>query len=250
MLPVYICDDNERMRTELSEEIERQILIREYDMKLVLSTDCPEEIIEKVEKNRERGIYFLDVDLKLEKMDGFSLGKMLRELDFGGYIVYVTSHADLAYKTFEYHLEAMDYITKGNQLEMIASVRRCLSSIVEKISKETEQPCGQMFTIRDHKKVKMVPIKDILFFETSSKKHHIILYTQCERIEFSGNMKELEGRLTEGFLRTHRSYLVQTCKIREIDLKRLEIILINGQSCYIARNKKKEIEKYTKRVSD
>lgn len=245
MLPVYICEDDLRMQETLASEIRRQIMIQEYDMEVVICTDNPEEILEKTASINQRGLYFLDVDLNHDQMDGFSLGSQLRIRDPRCYIVYVTSHTDLAFKTFEYHLEAMDYIPKGDCLNMVASIRNCLSCIVHRLTEETAYTDEEVFTVRENTTVKIVPLKDILFFETSPKKHRLILHTACERIEFTGNLLEIEERFTQGFLRSHRSYLVNTAKIKEIDFKNRELILLNGQSCLFSRSMKHFFESYT-----
>ena len=77
MLPVYICEDDARIRDELQTYLEKQILIEGYDMALSLVTSRPEDIIEAVQKTPGRGIYFLDVELNGETMDGFSLGQAI-----------------------------------------------------------------------------------------------------------------------------------------------------------------------------
>ena len=118
MLSVYICEDQEEVRRIQRECLEKQIMIQGYDMEIALSSGCPGEILEAVEKNPGRGIYFLDVELKGEEMDGFALGREIRRLDPRGFIVYVTAYGNLAFETFRYHLEALDYIVKESMEKM------------------------------------------------------------------------------------------------------------------------------------
>lgn len=242
MLPIYICEDDTLMLDALTAEIKRQIMIHEYDMEVVLSTDDPELVLEMAAKSNQRSLYFLDVDLNHKEMDGFLLGSRLRSCDARCYIVYVTSHTDLAFKTFEYHLEAMDYIPKGNQLRMIESIRNCLACLVNRLSEEPGGSDDEVFTVCEGSTVKMIPLREILFFETSPKKHRIILYTDCQRIEFTGSLQEISEKITDSFLRTHRSYLVNTEKIKEIDYKNRELTLISGQTCLFSRSMRQQIQ--------
>lgn len=243
MLPIYICEDDPLMLHALTEEINRQIMIQEYDMEVVLATVDPELVLQNASQSKQRSLYFLDVDLNHKELDGFSLGSRLRSCDARCYIVYVTSHMDLAFKTFEYHLEAMDYIPKGNQLRMIKSIRNCLACLVHRLAEEPHYSDDEVFTVCEGSTVKMIPLKDILFFETSPKKHRIILYTDCERIEFTGSLQEISEKITEGFLRTHRSYLVNTEKIKEINYNSRELTLTSGQTCLFSRSMRHQIQR-------
>ena len=70
MLPVYICEDEEQIRNMERAWLEKQILIQGYDMKVVLSTGNPEELLECLDRKSGQGIYFLDVELKGASMNG------------------------------------------------------------------------------------------------------------------------------------------------------------------------------------
>ena len=74
-----------------------------------------------------RGVYFLDVELKDKSWDGFLLGCELRRRDPHGTLVYITSYGDLAWRTFQYHLEAFDYIVKETE-QAGPAASRCLAS--------------------------------------------------------------------------------------------------------------------------
>ena len=50
---------------------------------------------------------------------GFRLGRELRRRDPRGTLVYITSYEDLAWRTFQYHLEAFDYIVKGPEPHLL-----------------------------------------------------------------------------------------------------------------------------------
>ena len=93
MLPVYICEDDAVLRAAQRGFLERQILIEGLDMEVVLCSGHPEELLQAVEASSGRGIYFLDVELKGESMDGFSLGQEIRKLDSRGFIINVTAFA-------------------------------------------------------------------------------------------------------------------------------------------------------------
>lgn len=50
MLPVYICEDDAKIRAAQKEYLEKQIMIEGYDMEVVLCSGHPREIIEAVKE--------------------------------------------------------------------------------------------------------------------------------------------------------------------------------------------------------
>ncbi len=237
MLPVYICEDDAVLRAAQRGFLERQILIEGLDMEVVLCSGHPEELLQAVEASSGLGIYFLDVELKGESMDGFSLGQEIRKLDSRGFIIYVTAFADLAFETFRYHLEALDYIVKGDTERMYAGIRHCLKVITERMCEENKQE-RSFFSVKVMDVVKHIPVDEIMFFETAGRTHRIELHGKNDRIDFIGSIRELEKELGERFLRVHRAYLVNMAQIAQLDLKNREILMQNGERCLFSRKMK------------
>lgn len=235
MLPIYICEDDAQIRDAERIWLEKQILIQGCDMEVVLCTGSPEELLEKLRGGIRQGIYFLDVELKGASMDGFGLGAEIRKLDSRGFLVYVTAFADLAFETFRYHLEALDYICKENPEEMYQGISRCLQIIASRVKGEQGER-QEYFTVKTLDVIRHIPMEEILYFATSHRTHRIELFACRERLDFIGSMNELEERLGEGFLRIHRAYLVQKSQIVQVDLKNREVVLKDGGRCPFSRN--------------
>ena len=49
-----------------------------------------------------------------------------------------------------------------------------------------------------------IPLDDILYFETSSRSHFVILRGKKQWIEFMGNLSDIADELGERFLKIHR----------------------------------------------
>lgn len=240
MLPIYICEDDDRIRSIQKKYLENQILMQGYDMEIVICSRHPEDIIEALEISKKRGIYFLDVELKNESMDGFTLGQEIRKRDVRGFLIYVTAFKDLAFETFRYHLEALDYIVKGNEAKMLEGIKNSLYIIIERMQKESGEQ-RKFFTIKVMDIMKHIPLEEIMFFETTGRTHRIELHAINDRIDFIGSMQELEEQLGNCFLRVHRAYLVNVKRIQELDLKHREIRMENGEICLFSRNMKGEL---------
>lgn len=240
MLPVYICEDDAGILSVQKEYLEKQILIQGYDMELAVCSRHPEEILRSVAASPKRGIYFLDVELKNEAMDGFALGQEIRKLDSRGFLIYVTAFKDLAFETFRYHLEALDYIVKGNHANMLKGIKKSLDIITERMRKEIGDQ-REYFTVKIMDIVKHIPLEEIMFFETSGRTHRIELHALNDRFDFIGSIQELEEQLGSRFFRVHRAYLVNLERIQELDLKHREILMDNGEKCLFSRNVKGEL---------
>ena len=240
MVPIYLCDDEPGIRRAISREIEKEILISGYDMEIAAECAAPEDVLSSLQNNRRRGIYFLDVDLKNERYTGFTLGQAIRREDPRGFLIYVTAFRELAFETFRYQLEALDYIVKDDPEEMFAGIRRCLASVVERLQSEKEDS-RKYFTVKFMDTVRHIPIDDILFFETGAKSHRIILHGLKERLDFTGSIQELQQDLGQQFLRIHRAYLANVNQIKYLDVKERKVIFSNGEACWFSRKAKQEL---------
>lgn len=233
MLNVYVCEDIEIQRKKLKSILENIIVMEELDMELVVATDNPYEVLSYVKETEEVGIYFLDVDLKTD-MDGLNLALEIRKYDPRGFIVFVTSHSEMSYMTFQYRLEAMDYIVKEQGDDMIRQrVYHCLMNANERFSSGNNR-IQDVFTFKVNNRVFSIEYDDIVYFETSPNVHKVILHGKRRVTEFYGNIKELEAKLDGRFYRCNRSFLLNKKNIKEVDIKDKIVIMINGETCPIS----------------
>ena len=239
MIGIYLCDDEEVVRHQIRTALEWRIAVEDYDMKIVCSAATAQELLAASE-GEKCGIYFLDVELKDSEWDGFRLGQELRRRDPHGTLVYITAYGDLAWRTFQYHLEAFDYIIKAPE-QIGPSMSQCLSEIHLRLLAERQNP-AELFTLRTGDTVRHVPLSDILFFETAPIPHHVLLHTSCSQMDFLGSLNELEIRLGDRFIRTHRSYLVAADKIETVDLKHNRL-WAGGYECLLSRTGKAALRK-------
>ena len=239
MIPIYLCDDEERVRHQLQTALEWKIFVENYDMKVVLAASTAGELLDAA-ANGGRGVYFLDVDLRDGEWDGFTLGRELRRRDPHGTLVYITSYGDLAWKTFRYHLEAFDYIVKEPE-RTGPSAAQCLEAVHARLLDERRDP-AEVFSLRTGDETRHVSLADILFFETAPKAHHVFLHTADSRLDFVGSLNELERELGGRFIRVHRAYLAAADKIESVDWKGNRV-RVADRECLLSRLGKAELRK-------
>ena len=232
MLNIFVCEDNAVQRQIIVKTIQNAVLIEELDMQLVFDAGDPYVLLEKVKTSQNTGIYFLDIDLN-SNMNGIKLAQQIRLFDPRGFIIFITAHSELSYMTFQYRVEAMDFVLKDNPAEAKVKIRECLIHAMECYTLETNKT-HKVYTIEAGGRKISVDYDDIFFFETSGNIHKIILHAKDRQIEFYGTMKELADRLGENFVRCHRSFLANRKNIKEADAKKRIIYFTNGETCLMS----------------
>ncbi len=232
MIDIYVCEDSLEEREIIVRYIKSIILIQEYDMTLKMSTDNPEKIIKMVNSTKNTGLYFLDIDLRSDK-NGLVLAAEIRKYDPRGFIVFVTSHSEMSFLTFQYKVEALDFILKDGPKPLQTCICECIENVHEKYMNITRGE-GKTITIKRNGRKITLEYKQIIFFETSVNEHKLVVHTENKSFEFFGKMKDIEAEVGDDFIRCHRAYLVNKKNIKEIDFIQKNIIMKNGTSCPIS----------------
>ena len=232
MLNIFVCEDHAAQRRSIVQIIQNTVLMEELDMQIVLDSDDPYVLLEKIKSSENTGIYFLDIDLG-SSMNGLKLAQQIRLFDPRGFIIFITAHSELSYMTFQYRVEAMDFVLKDNPAEAKVKIRECLLNAMERYTLQTNK-IHKVYTIEAGGRKLSVDYDDIFFFETSSNVHKVILHAKDRQIEFSSTMKELTDTLDNNFVRCHRSFLVNKNNIKETDSKNRIIYFTNGETCLMS----------------
>jgi two-component system response regulator AgrA len=230
MKHIIICEDNVNQRKEVESIITNEI--KSFDFELILSTGNPHDVINHINNSTDSFIYFLDVDLNSD-LNGFQLAQLIRTHDPNGYIIFLTGHAELTLFTFQYKVQALDYIVKGDLNILKVKIADCFNAINNTLN-ATKMKINNKISIDVGNNIIFLEFKDILFFETAGKEHKISVHTLSGQTEFYGTLKNIETTISTDFYKVHRSYLVNTKKIKSIDKSRMVIEMINGEMCYVS----------------
>lgn len=231
MLKVIICEDNKTQRERIAQIVEHAILREKFNMELAIASQDPTEVLAYMENNKNMvGIYFLDIALHAS-MNGIQLAEKIRELDPSGFIIFVTTHSEMSFLTFEYKVEAMDYIIKDNYQNIKERVNKCMQKSNNLYYSKNNKD-NKFFTINCDDSVLNIKYSDILFLETSQQIHKVRVHGENKQVEFYGTLKDIEESLDDRFYRCHRSFIVNKDKINRIDKKERIIYMINGEKCF------------------
>lgn len=212
MIPIYLCDDNAEQLEFYKQKIDNFILIEEYDMKVFATFQNPTSLLNELKENTPvNGIYFLDVDLKAEK-NGIELASDIRLLDSRGFIIFITTHEEMAFKTFQYQVEALDYIIKDSP-NVLSQIHLCLQNIWKRyIQQTTRQSTAPQLKINASGTIRLIPPDDITFIEASAS-HKIKIHTHNETIELYGTLKDLNEKLNRLYTNSPFVYSHKACLV-------------------------------------
>lgn len=111
MIDIFICEDNKKHLNILRSCISNFILMEGFDMQIIQATPDPHTILKELTNAENTGLFFLDIDLKSD-MNGLMLAQKIRQIQPRCFIVFITSHSEMSFLTFQYKAEALDFIIK------------------------------------------------------------------------------------------------------------------------------------------
>lgn len=186
-----------------------------------------------------RNIYLLDIDLK-DTVNGLNLAQKIREYDYLGYIIFITSHTELSMTALSYKLKILDFIDKAND-NYKSRLHECFETIIKESTLIKNE--DKHIMIKSGSDYFPVILNDIIYIETDSIGRKIIIHTYKRTIESYIPLKEIENMLDERFFRCHRAVIVNTDKIKKIcnDRKNSVLELSGGNICLYSSRKGKEL---------
>lgn len=162
------------------------------------------------------------LDIEMEGMDGISLAKKLRQENDQVQIVFVTGFPDFMAQGYE--VSALHYLLKPLEEETLCRVLDRAAANLKKADRSV------IFTV-DGEALRL-DVREIMSAEALA--HFCRINTLRGQFEVRQNFSELAEKLGEGFIRTHRSYLVQVACIRRIS--KTEVILDNWEKVPLSRS--------------
>lgn len=237
-MKIFICEDSKTQLDRMKKIITNYITFEQKDMSIYCATGDPKTLIDTVKQANDIGLYFLDIHLGTEE-NGIMLAQEIRKYDPIGSIIFVTSHSELTYLTFVYKVAAMDFIIKDDFDNLQKRVIECLNVSYERLSHLANTDYVNKLEIKSGSQTLFVDYDDIIYFESSSNPHRIILHMTNRIIEFYGSLKDYDD-LDERFFRCHHSYIVNKDYIKSVNKKERIVNFTNGETCYVSiRNIKK-----------
>lgn len=234
-LVIGICDDNESDIKKI-EQICKKIMLENQMICRYISFVNGEEVLNYCKNLENEKIDLLFLDVELPKMSGIELKEQILKYNLIYRITFVTNHRESILHSFS--LKTIGFINKPVLYEEV-------NKMIHIVLEEIKENILISYTGYNSERIK-TPIEDILYFEADGSYTKIYTCVQsrnnssCEMLSKKLGQIEKELRIY-GFIRVHKSYLVNLSKI--IDLDETVIIKDFEISIPIGRKYKEQVRK-------
>jgi len=240
MLRTILVDDEMNALEALEWKLNRYI----DTVEIISKCNTPAEAIQRIEKEKP-DLVFLDIEMP--EMDGFTLLKRLSYRDFD--LIFTTAHDEFALKAIK--VSAIDYLLKPiDKDELITAISKVNTA---RKGNKLEDKLESLFTnlstnkldkinISADGKIYLLEKNDVVMLK-SDKSYTTLFLESGKEILVSKTLKEVEKKFDyPEFFRVHNSYLINMNHVKEF-LRSMggELIMSNGMSASISRNKKAEL---------
>ncbi|MCD7948724.1 MAG: LytTR family DNA-binding domain-containing protein [Erysipelotrichaceae bacterium] len=183
----------------------------------------------KAYKAKRYDLIYLDIELNV--MSDFDIAKTIKNIRKETLIIFITEYGD--YYNEKYAMDAFQFMSKPLDDKIFnAELTRAIKYFLNKDKK---------IAFKTYKGVFIIPIRDIIFLETSYKNYklHTVDGDHYGSIK---QLKNLREKLCENnFMQIHRSFTINFDYIIRIDYH--EVYMKNGKIVPISRTKAKEFKR-------
>ena len=203
MIEIAVCDDDKftvnyivNTLTHISKKNNLYINIHTFTSGM--------EFISNYNPSKSYDIIFLDI--LLDSLNGIDIAKHIRENNDITKIIFISNSSE--YILDGYDVEASNYLIKPLDYEK-------LNKVFIKAIKSLYNTNSKLLKINQGSKIITLPLSKVLYFEVFNRKVAAILDNST--IEFYGRLSDVESLISNyNFVRCHRSYLVNICKISQL----------------------------------
>lgn len=212
-------------------------MINDFDMEVTLATGRAQQLLDYLmAQPAVEGLYFLDIEYPGQTLNGLELATKIRELDVNAKIVFVSTHSEMAFLTFERRIEPLDFVVKDLGPDMVkAKVEKDIRVAYERYTKQgaiskvmfSYSKGGQLFNL---------PLDQVLFIETGASRNKLELHLIDRLVQYNGKISDETVAHPELF-RVHKSFLVNPQMLVRVDKQHQLGYFENGETVDIAIRK-------------
>ena len=173
------------------------------------------------------GVFLFSVRNVTEEQISFVKG--VRAVKSDAFIVFVTGAS-------KSNIQSLVRPSVGlSGLLFIPPDKAALYQTIREIAHEqaTADEADDMFTIKSGGAYYRIPFKSILFFQAQEKR--IVAATDKQEISFYASLTEIAGQIPDYFMRSYKSFIVNTKYVVAVNVSSMEISLRNGFKIPLSR---------------
>lgn len=216
---IGICDDNETDVKYLTMLLEKWAMESGLQIKLDSFSSAESFLFQYVEK-KDYDILLLDIEMG--EKNGIELAREIRQSNDGVQLVFITGFPDFVMEGYE--VSALHYLMKPvEEGKLFAVLERAVKNLAK---------AEQVLLFQIEGESVRIPVGEIYAVEAFA--HTVALMTEKGSHKVAMSISEAEKTLGEGFIRCHRSYIVNLRHVRRIT--RTAVVLDNGSEVPLSRN--------------
>lgn len=240
-MSIYVLEDQLFQLNTLRDEIWRQLQELGKTSEKVFTFQNVTDFIAEVQNDSSMSLYFIDIQIGENSLAGFEAARIIRKLDHDGIIVFVTTHFELAFESYQYDVSAMGFVEKKSDVSEYANqIQKFLKKYLIELPSRKWKDDLVHFPSRTGEFV--VNFQDIVYFSTVGD-HSIILVKKYGSQRVHSTMCELaeaEPRLW----RVQRSYLINRQYVKSYSLSPPRLIMCDNELISVARKEIKNFRKW------
>ncbi|MEG2786519.1 MAG: LytTR family DNA-binding domain-containing protein [Romboutsia sp.] len=195
---------------------ELKYFIKNYsEIEIINEFDNGLDVLKFIQEN-SIDVIFLDINIPM--LDGMLLAKTINKFKSKPKIVFITAYKEYAVEAFE--LEVFDYVLKPySDQRIINTLNKLKDKEIDFSNKKElyEEKIDSHDTVTLWKNDKMVVLKLSDIYYCEAKERETIVYTNIDEYIVKSSISEFYNTISNNqFFKTHRSYIVNIDKIKEI----------------------------------
>ncbi|MDE6640095.1 MAG: LytTR family DNA-binding domain-containing protein [Acetatifactor sp.] len=243
MLKIILCDDDPFILQLGADKINHMIESQGFDAKVVSLASGSNELFSYIKNNPSQYLIFLDLDFGNGNLNGIDVAKALRQAESDCKIVFTTNHHEMAMDVLKSGVEPFGFLEKTSDLAALCDgYRKYIVMLLNQTRSEASDSSILLNPGMDEDI--SVLLEDIVYIETEKNVSHGITYHTINGsvITIISTLDVEQKRLGDGFIRVHRSYLVNKRHI--LRMKEGFLKLSNQQEVPCSFRMRSEVKKW------
>lgn len=230
MINFIICDDNEKVVTDIKTIISNYMMKNNLEYKTHLFYDYDNTFMHFINKPLPFKIYILDIETP--SRSGIDVARIIRDKDVDSVIIFITGHEELGLTLLKNEIMFLSFINKFDNYEnrLISSIKKGIRILQRKNILRFEER-GNIYTI---------DMNDILYITRDSIERKCIIRTSYAEIKTYKPLNYIITLLDDRFIKTHRACIVNREKVAKINKVKKEILFDDGTIINLLSDKYKK----------
>lgn len=224
---VALCDDDEKIASKIMEAFNNEL--HAHNLEATIDYYSSGDVLIEAAKEKHYNLALLDIDMT--PLNGFDTAQSICSISSDTRIVFVTSHEELVFDTFEY---TPFYFIRKKYYE---------NGVKKLVNKLTHT---DLLTTSVHleKNGSITSIDSVSVKYAVSQDHMLNIYTTSGNYQLRKKLSDLENELAGyNFIRVHKSCLINYKHVRRFDAVSSEVIMKDGFRIKVGRSYKDTFKK-------